>query len=203
MIKEVTKEMREKLRAPLPSEAIKPHPTKTYLSSIKAIYVVERLNDVFGIGAFNLYLNEVERADKGTVVTKLTLTIPAFGIHLESYGGNDNGGEGSKNFDLGDAYKGSSTDAMTKICSYLEIGIDVFKGKSSPKTEVPNPLKNTPSNPSTPVTKKSWLNPGTQEWTDAVSKMTLGTPIETITTFFLLSKDNRVKLIAESKPQTI
>jgi hypothetical protein len=29
---------------------------------------------------------------------------------------------------LGDAYKGAATDALTKIGSYLEIGIDVFKG---------------------------------------------------------------------------
>ena len=37
----------------------------------------------------------------------------------------------SRNFDLGDAYKGATTDAITKIGSYLEIGIDVFKGNGN------------------------------------------------------------------------
>ena len=72
------------------------------------------------------------------VVIKLIFTIPSYGIYYECYGGNDNGGENSKNFDLGDAYKGATTDALTKIGSFLEIGIDVFKvlhkdSSSSPK----------------------------------------------------------------------
>ncbi len=37
----------EKLKEPLPQEAVTQHPTKTYLSSIKAIYVTERFNEVF------------------------------------------------------------------------------------------------------------------------------------------------------------
>ena len=49
----ITKEIREKLRAPFPSEEIAPHPTKKFLSTIKAIYVTERLNDVFGIYFLN------------------------------------------------------------------------------------------------------------------------------------------------------
>src|SRR5687768_15441724 len=98
----ITKEMRDKLRAPLPTEAISKHPTKTYLSSIKAIYVTERLNDVFGVGAWQIRADSQERAEGGTVVVKATLTIPAYEVHYESFGGNDNGGENNKNFDLGD-----------------------------------------------------------------------------------------------------
>lgn len=128
-IKKVTPEMAEALRKPLPQEAVTQHPTKTYLSSIKAIYVVERLNEVFGIGSWHTKNKIISTSDKGMVVVHSKLTIPEYGIKLESYGGNDNGGEGSKNFDLGDAHKSACTDALTKICSYLEIGIDVFKGK--------------------------------------------------------------------------
>jgi len=47
-------------------------------------------------------------------------------IYIENFGGNDNA-------DLGDAYKGACTDALTKIGSYLEIGMDVFKGKGKIK----------------------------------------------------------------------
>lgn len=126
-VKKITKEIEAKLKQPLPKEAVKPHPTKSYLSSIKAIYVVERLNEVFGIGSWSLK-SEIIDNKTSMIVVRSTLNIPEYGISLESFGGNDNGGENSKNFDLGDAYKGACTDALTKICSYLEIGIDVFKG---------------------------------------------------------------------------
>lgn len=125
--KRVTPEMTAMLREPLPAAAISQHPTKTYLSSIKAIFVTERLNKVFGVGTWKLKSDFV-REDEGMIVVYTTLTIPEYGIELSSFGGNDNGGENSKNFDLGDAYKGATTDALTKICSWLEIGIDVFKG---------------------------------------------------------------------------
>jgi len=48
-MKTLTKEQLELLKKPLPKEAVSPHPTKAYLSSIKAIYVTERFNDVFGV----------------------------------------------------------------------------------------------------------------------------------------------------------
>jgi hypothetical protein len=126
--KKVTEDMRKKLREPLPQGAVKQHPTKTYLSSIKAIYVTERLNDVFGVGSWRTKLEHIKTTETGMVVVKTTFEIPEYGIYYECYGGNDNGGENSKNFDLGDAFKGATTDALTKIGSFLEIGIDVFKG---------------------------------------------------------------------------
>lgn len=60
------------------------------------------------------------------VVTKTCFEVEEYGIHLEAYGGNDNA-------DLGDAYKGSMTDAITKIGSYLGIGADVWKDKDKKK----------------------------------------------------------------------
>lgn len=128
-LKTITNEMRDQLRAPLPDEAVHPHPTKTYLSSIKAIYVTERLNDVFGVGQWQIRCDKECEGENGMVVVKVTFTIPAYGIHYECFGGNDNGGEGSKNFDLGDAFKGATTDAITKIGSWMGIGLDVFQGK--------------------------------------------------------------------------
>lgn len=123
--KKITKEMREELRKPLPSEAVKPHPTKTFLSSIKAIFVVERLNDVFGVGEWNIS-NEVVSHDGKWVIIKALFTVNDYAIKIEQFGGNDNA-------DPGDAYKGAATDALTKIGSYLEIGIDVFKGHKEEK----------------------------------------------------------------------
>jgi hypothetical protein len=112
-MKQLTDEQIKMLREPLPAEAVKQHPTKTYLSSIKAIYVIERVNKVFGIGSWHLR-SEIVDNKSAMIVVKSVLTVPEYGIELESFGGNDNGGEESKNFDLGDAYKGATTDALTK-----------------------------------------------------------------------------------------
>lgn len=149
--KRITQEMYEALKKPLPAEAVKQHPTKTFLSSIKAIYVTERLNDVFGCGSWQLKTEHLTTTDKSMVVVKVTFEIPEYGVYYESFGGNDNGGENSKNFDLGDAYKGATTDAITKIGSYLGIAIDVFKGNS------PKPVET--KNNSLP-----WLNENDNNW---------------------------------------
>ena len=154
-IKKITPEMRKQLREPLPPEAVKPHPTKSYLSSIKAIFVTERMNTVFGVGSWQLRTERISENDKGMVVVKVTLTIPEYGVYYECFGGNDNGGAGSKNFDLGDAYKGATTDAITKIGSWLEIGIDVFKGEANaPKGD---------NKAAEGQAEKQWLN----KWTTA------------------------------------
>ncbi len=123
-----------KLSEPLDEKAITQHPTKTYLSSIKAIYVTERFNDVFGIGKWTQKVQtEHVNHETGMVVVKVTFEVPELNIYYESFGGNDNGGSNNKNFDLGDAYKGATTDALTKIGSYLGVAIDVFKGLNDNK----------------------------------------------------------------------
>jgi hypothetical protein len=155
------------LKSPLPKEAIKPHPTKTYLSSIKAIYVTERMNDVFGVGQWHTKVRKEEHVGGGMVVVHVTFEVPEYGIYYECYGGNDNGGENSKNFDLGDAYKGATTDAITKIGSYLGIAIDVFKGKST--------ATQSPSATPTKTEDKEWLNIGTPAFEKAKEAIKAGT----------------------------
>lgn len=128
--KVITSEMREKLTHPLQPEAVTPHPTKKFLSSIKSIYVTERLNEVFGTGAWKIETNFVDKDNK-MIVVKVKFTIPEYGIEYECFGGNDNP-------DLGDAYKGATTNALTKIASWLGIGQEVFKGeagKTKPQTQ--------------------------------------------------------------------
>jgi len=124
-------QLKAELYAPLPAEAIKQHPTKTFLSTIKPIYITDRMNEVFGIGQWQTKTENVLVNDNGTVVNKVVLTVPESTIYYECFGGNDNGGSGSKGFDLGDAFKGATTDALNKIASYLGIGIDVYRGKQS------------------------------------------------------------------------
>ena len=135
-------EQLRQLSLPLPAEAVTPHPTKKFLSSIKSIYVTERLNEVFGVGRWRIETDVVEKQER-MVVVKLKFTIPDYGIYYECYGGNDNP-------DLGDAYKGATTDAITKVASWLGIGADVFKGKyTNGKFQVA--AQNTkPAQPATP-----------------------------------------------------
>ena len=166
----------EKLKEPLAKEAISQHPTKKYLSSIKAIYVTERFNDVFGIGKWTQKV-KAEYVDHktGMVVVHVTFEVPDLNIYYESFGGNDNGGANSKNFDLGDAYKGATTDALTKIGSYLGVAIDIFKGlNNGGETKQP----------------KKWLNPNTKEWNNAVNKKA---SIEEVKKHYLISKENEIK----------
>lgn len=124
-IKTITPEMKALLDKPLPQEAIKPHPSKSYLSTINSIYVTERLNDVFGVGKWQIHIEKLpQEPTEKMVVTKTSLDIPEYDIHLECFGGNDNN-------DRGDAYKGSTTDALTKMASWLGIGAHVWKNDPS------------------------------------------------------------------------
>lgn len=119
----ITPEQKEALDRRLPDEAVSQHPTKKFLSSIKSIYVTERLNEVFGVGSWRVETDIVERSER-MVVVKLRFSIPEYGIYYECFGGNDNA-------DLGDACKGATTDALTKVCSWLGIGAEVFKGRQT------------------------------------------------------------------------
>jgi hypothetical protein len=160
--KRVTEDMRQQLCKPLPSEAVTPHPTKKYLSSIKSIYVTERLNEVFGVGSWKVKTEVIDNSSK-MIVCKVTLSIPEYGIEYECFGGNDNA-------DLGDAYKGASTDALTKIASWMGIGGEVFRGEVGKTTA--NTTTNTPKRKTLTLDKImdeaflktlcEWLNKNTQ-----------------------------------------
>jgi hypothetical protein len=182
----ITQEMRDALRKPLPDEAISEHPTKTFLSTIKAIYVVERLNDVFGIGEWNIS-NEIVSKEGKWIIVKAVFTVNGYNIRIEQFGGNDNS-------DPGDAYKGAATDALTKIGSYLEIGIDVFKGLSNP-----NKAKKTEPQDQRPPVKEDnrpWL---TEKQLDKiVERIKNGEPQlkETATKEFRMKKEYREKILA-------
>jgi len=150
------------LNEPLPAEAIKPHPTKSYLSTINSIYVTERLNTVFGVGRWGTTSEVIETGEKMIVLrVMLWAYSPVEGedmIKLEAYGGNDNP-------DRGDAYKGAMTDAITKIGSFLGIGADVWKNKA-PTTSQNRPQRARAAKPAQPQGQQpasdseptSWLN---------------------------------------------
>lgn len=128
----IEQEKLHKLKEKLPDWAIKQHPTKTYLSVISPMAVIDRLNEVFGMGEWHFTTEYISCdgtvTDKGKTnymsAVKGRLEIPAYGIVLEQYGG-------STNEDKGDALKGGGTDSLTKIASYLGIGAEIYKGKGN------------------------------------------------------------------------
>lgn len=139
----LTPEQIETIKMPLPAEALKPHPTKRGMTAINAIYVIERLNEVFGVGGWKLFVDPLSSAgtDKTSnagrsytefsAITKVTMIIPAHDIHYECVAS-------ATNEDEGDAYKGSVTDSITKISSWLGIGADVWKNKSGATSQTPS-----------------------------------------------------------------
>jgi hypothetical protein len=68
-----------KLREPLPPEAVSPNPQKPGLSVIKVIYVVERLNEVFGLNGWRVVNEVVENGRmavvKGALKSRSTTSI--------------------------------------------------------------------------------------------------------------------------------
>jgi hypothetical protein len=128
-----------KLKEPLPAGAVSPNPQKPGLSVIKVIYVVDRLNEVFGMNGWRFVGEVVESGPM--VVVKGSLKVAKYKICIEQYGGNDNA-------DRGDAYKGACTDALSKCASYLGIGMDVYKGLHDPgKNGVPGPHNGSSTHP--------------------------------------------------------
>lgn len=180
----------EKIKEALPDEAISPHPTKPYLSSIKAIYVTERFNEVFWVWKWQVRVEHIVTGEKGMIVIKVTFTVPEENIYYECFWGNDNWWEWNKNFDLWDAYKWATTDALTKIWSYLWIWIDVFKWKYNWETKNNSNKK-----------EVKWYNDvekNIDDWSDMINdwKTTPEQIIERIETQgFSLSKANKQKIL--------
>ncbi len=64
---ELPEDLKKKLKELLPREAVSPNPQKPGLSVIKVIYIVERLNDVFGLNGWQV-CNEIVETGKMVVV---------------------------------------------------------------------------------------------------------------------------------------
>tara|TARA_Y100000593_G_scaffold93718_1_gene189692 strand:- start:14951 stop:15556 length:606 start_codon:yes stop_codon:yes gene_type:complete len=164
--KSLPKEYRAKLSAPLPKQAIKQHPTKTYLSTIKAIYITERLNDVFGIMGWDID-SEIIDTSNDYVVMKGRIYIREFDLYTPyQFGGHNLTGKGTE---PADGYKSAVTDLTGKCASLIEIGIQVFKGM--PESQEPNESKKDKPTPK----KLPALNPKHESWSKAKEAIEKGT----------------------------
>lgn len=136
----LTDEQIEKLAKALPSWAVKQHPTKKNMSAIHPMAIIDRLNEVFGVTGWTfttefLACNPTKQQVKEYVDGRATGNMRERDVFtayvkgrleiedcvIEQYGGNTND-------DAGDTLKGSATDALTKIASYLGIGAEIYKG---------------------------------------------------------------------------
>ncbi len=123
-------EMRKELREDFPPEAYKKHDSKSFLTTLKAMYIVERLNSTFGIGRWTIDNQTVIKDDGKYVLMSGQLTIFDYDCHIPlQYGGHATSGT---NKEPADGYKSAVTDILSKSASYLEIGIEMFKGEINP-----------------------------------------------------------------------
>jgi hypothetical protein len=145
MINDIQK---DKLQEPLPAWAVKPHPTKTNMTAIHPMAVIDRLNEVFGVGGWifeteylqcNPWTQQTKKGPRAMYMSavKGTLKVTTYNIHIEQYGG-------SSNDDMGDALKGGATDALTKCASYLGVGASIYKGHGNTE-EGTEPAANVPT----------------------------------------------------------
>lgn len=121
-------EIYKKLTAEFPQEAYSADITRKdkILTSLKAQYITERLNEVLGIGNWKLD-GDWDITDDGVLfVGELSYTVDDKTYttgKVPGYSDSDN---------LGDAFKGARTDCLSKAASYLGVGNEMYKGKIEP-----------------------------------------------------------------------
>lgn len=120
----------EKLSKALPNWAVKPHPTKRNMSAIHPMAIIDRLNEVFGVCGWsfttefiscNPEKQKTKNGERDVFIATVKGRLEIDDCVIEQFGGNTND-------DAGDTLKGSATDALTKIASYLGIGAEIYKG---------------------------------------------------------------------------
>lgn len=121
----------EALKADFPKEAFSKDTSRGFaLTSVKAQYVVERLNDVLGFMNWS-HGGEHKLTDDGSGVL-------FHGALVVSINGKQNRffstGYAKLGKNLGDAYKSAKTDSLSKAASQIGVANDTFKGLIDPET---------------------------------------------------------------------
>ena len=132
--KAITPTMTKALTAEFPPEAYKKVTQRGGYMTLQAGYITERLNEVFGVGRWKLehetnsYPETKTNAEGATMVTMHVVTKG----HFESldYDTDTTTQYGSSKLDnpIGDSFKKSVTDCLSKVASQLGVGNSLFKG---------------------------------------------------------------------------
>lgn len=149
----LTEKQIARLRAPFPVEALSADTSRGFeLTSIKAAYVVERLNEAFGpCGCGWRYVHSPFELTEGEVLTEVALQFRVieggcdpvvWDTQVRNWAFTPDSGAwsypiiapggrrpGKGTAPLTDARKGAITDGLTKAASMIGVGHDVFKGK--------------------------------------------------------------------------
>ena len=126
------KKIYKQLSAPFPKEALKDDNSRGFiLTSVKAQYIKERLNEVMGPNGWDFESEVVKITDEGVAV-KLKLTLKFPDGTTSTKGGFGGGEFKSKAQAFGDPFKGAETDALSKAASAFGVANDVFKGLVEP-----------------------------------------------------------------------
>lgn len=128
-------ELYKKLTEPFPEKAYAADISRSskVLTSLKAHYVVERLNEAFGLGMWKL-TGEWSEVEDGVLF---------FGDLQASYLDGENlvnistsivpGFAGVDHANSGDAYKSARTDCLCKAASLFGVGNEMYKGNIEPR----------------------------------------------------------------------
>jgi hypothetical protein len=129
------------LTAPIDPAATKEVGTKGGFTSIKAYYIIERLNTVFGVHGWTHTCEVVYSNDKDLAV-KGKLILWDYGIVIEEMGG-------SNDRDVADRFKGAKTSSFSKATSILGVGREIYAQGYSGKqrTQQNQPTKPKPKKP--------------------------------------------------------
>jgi len=123
-----------KLKEPFAKEALSTDSSRGFdLTSIKAQYVVERLNEVCGVGNWR-HSGTYEPVENG-VIFKGQLVISNSSIDKSLGTVREAVGFAQIKRNIGDAYKGAKTDSLSKCASYFGLGNDIFKGLVAPPSK--------------------------------------------------------------------
>ena len=153
------KDTYQELIKDFPSEALSKDSSRGFdLTSIKAQYIKERLNDVFGIWGWEvvgeykadeksvLYFGELRVTEKTYLLANNSedatpAEVDSFTRKVESVGYS------AIKKNLGDSYKSAQTDFLSKAASFIGVGQKVFQGLVNPnsyKTPTKQPQKTSP-----------------------------------------------------------
>lgn len=159
-------EILEKLRAPFPEEAIETAESRTGKgfepTGVKGAYVIERLNEVFGLcgTGWSFEIQEVGVEDKwATARISLSYKIgEEWSLPVVAFGTSNVGTKSQ-----GDAMKGAITDGIKKAASHLGVGQEAYKGLLG-KNQKPRRKERRAGLKKEPVTEGA-VSPDSGAWT--------------------------------------
>ncbi len=128
------------LSAPIPPQATKEVKLgKRQYTAIKAYYIIERLNSIFGQHGWS-HTCEVVFCDSQEAAVKGKLILWDYGVVVEEMGGHSDK-------DVGNRVKGAKTSSLSKCTSVLGMGREIYAQSYSGKQRTQQTQQTQPTKP--------------------------------------------------------